>query len=1289
MSNNVDFAVEAISRFFDEKYYSSQVGIDMSKQEAAEHYIRSGWEAGLNPSPSFVTNYYLSKNQDVRLEKINPLFHYAKWGMYEGRSPNPREINRVYNSNEQYVADYFDKEYYLSQYKQVAENDVDPLKHYFNFGWRQGFNPSADFNTNEYIAKYEDVDFDKINPLLHKVISDKRQKHLDQYSKKYYNKNFDDETSIQEIASEIRTRRDRPYPWEKYLVAHEFVAMNQHYTPYISDYTDILAVFLHFGIKDIAPLSFKTIFDYEFYTINYPDVRELSPIEAYRHWLYVGSVGHRFCSEESLLEALIGRRKFPEAFDWIKYQENNMENHSNMLLPRWHCLEHLLDHGFKANKDIPTKIGNRSELYEIISDRMWSLGERELAIQALKKSIMHEQLSLSGQQPGHLLHKIGDYYKDTSKPHDALISYTSAIANGYADLWTFLNIIYINVNLKDFPVAYECLRQSQDRFSGDSKWRNALDHVIRSDFEQGSTSCRQLFAAGKDKDAEALMKNTLVRVTSAVEELEGLPARTGSWPDGPVIFFALTSVPQCKHYRVDQRIQQLEAADIDYKLYNGSQPVEAKENLIGARALIIYREPAFPDNIRLIMHARALGIPVYYDIDDLIFNLDYYPDSYDTYKDQIEYDSYIGLKYASPLYKYAIELSDFGVSSTTTLAGYIEPLTRQKKCFHIPNGIDNRNSTFINNRISQLKSDKIRIFYGSGAKAHNRNFNECVAPALAQLMNENKNIEIFIAGYLTLSPEMQKYSDRVHTIDFTKDITLYWSLLEQMDINIATLIGGIMNDCKSEIKWIEAACCGVASILSASKTYREIINDDHDAILVYEPSEWYKKLKYLVENPDLRLKIVENARKKLNALYSLPTLSRRVSEMLEYAVKVLPPIDINPRKMRIIVVNVLFNPQSYGGATRVVENEVNDLRERYGSDVEVAVFTTDYMGSAGRTKVDNYNGIPVFRFAPFLHDPYLYNEDAPADYFAEVLDQWKPDIVHIHSVQYLTASLASRLVEKKIPYVITIHDGWWFSQDQFFVDRHGFTKLPGIRSDVTAVSLDTLRREHVMKFCLGSAFALTTVSSSFAAICAKAGFEDVIVIENGANRFDRSEQPLLPKIADKVVIGFVGGRAMHKGYHLVRAALTLGKFDKITLVLVDHERHADFRETEVWGETEVRVIGVVKQAKMGELYESLDVLCAPSIWPESFGLVAREASSIGLWVIANKIGGMGEEITSGENGFVIDTTTLEDLNACLSQINDDPLRFKKRVTPRFDQEAGRLQTDKLLDLFKKAVIKSR
>lgn len=65
------------------------------------------------------------------------------------------------------TSEYFDVEWYLRTYKDVAENNINPAEHYLLFGAKEGRLPGPLFDGNWYLQQYPDVAKANINPLLH------------------------------------------------------------------------------------------------------------------------------------------------------------------------------------------------------------------------------------------------------------------------------------------------------------------------------------------------------------------------------------------------------------------------------------------------------------------------------------------------------------------------------------------------------------------------------------------------------------------------------------------------------------------------------------------------------------------------------------------------------------------------------------------------------------------------------------------------------------------------------------------------------------------------------------------------------------------------------------------------------------------------------------------------------------------------------------------------------------------------------------------------------------------
>ncbi|AWN54605.1 lipase family protein [Methylobacterium sp. 17Sr1-1] len=133
-------------------------------------YDAEGWRTGRDPGANFDTRLYLERNPDVRAAGLDPLAHYLDYGRYEGRAPYAA-IGEVADLA---AARGFDAEYYLLANADVAAAALttgDPLAyaktHYDTYGWREGRDGNALFDTEGYLAAYADVKAAGVDPLAH------------------------------------------------------------------------------------------------------------------------------------------------------------------------------------------------------------------------------------------------------------------------------------------------------------------------------------------------------------------------------------------------------------------------------------------------------------------------------------------------------------------------------------------------------------------------------------------------------------------------------------------------------------------------------------------------------------------------------------------------------------------------------------------------------------------------------------------------------------------------------------------------------------------------------------------------------------------------------------------------------------------------------------------------------------------------------------------------------------------------------------------------------------------
>jgi glycosyltransferase involved in cell wall biosynthesis len=128
---------------------------------------------------------------------------------------------------------------------------------------------------------------------------------------------------------------------------------------------------------------------------------------------------------------------------------------------------------------------------------------------------------------------------------------------------------------------------------------------------------------------------------------------------------------------------------------------------------------------------------------------------------------------------------------------------------------------------------------------------------------------------------------------------------------------------------------------------------------------------------------------------------------------------------------------------------------------------------------------------------------------------------------------------------------------------------------------------------------------------------------------------------------FIGGISAHKGFYVLRDSLLECNVEGFELSVIDHaiDYASCATDTIRWGTTPVAFLPPVPMHEMASFYQDYDILIAPSIWPESFGLVVREALSAGLWVIASDVGALAEDIIPSSNGFVVKAGDSSELAA--------------------------------------------
>lgn len=735
-----------------------------------------------------------------------------------------------------------------------------------------------------------------------------------------------------------------------------------------------------------------------------------------------------------------------------------------------------------------------------------------------------------------------------------------------------------------------------------------------------------------------------------------------------VAILANDELYQCKLYRADQKADQLRSQGVQVATFLQSKDVaQLHGQLAQFDAVIFQRTPAFPATAALMVDAAKQGITTFFDIDDLIFDTGDFPPPLSSYAGQISAEDHAAMACGVPLFAAAARLCSVGIASTAPIRAALAPLTQTGTAFTHRNALGLAHYAAMK-RPKPATGDRIVLFYGTGTKAHKAEFSTILEPALARVLAARPDrVEIRLMGEF---PSLTHLSaSDVTIIPPTWDFECYAEELAKADVALSVLSSSAATDAKSEIKWMEPAMFATPAVVSPSPVMNAAIDNGLTGLIAPDEEAFVQALLHLIDDDAARVSIGHAAKAQVMRDYALPAMG---ADLLRQMQATLPAT-----KPKLLVVNVFYPPQSIGGATRVVADNVGHLLTHHADRFEVDILTTlDGEKTAHQLYATSHSGARIWSISNDKKLPERALRDPVMDArINALLDRIAPDIVHVHCVQRLGVGVIDACRQRGIPYVLTLHDGWWISPHQFIIDADGTPSL----HDFTMV--DAPGPVQIARRCIQDAADALAVSEPFARLHRDAGLTNVRALPNGVSALPTRIKAAAPP--GRVRLGLIGGASRHKGYDILRAALTARTFQNLDLIVSDHALPPGAEVHEMWNTTPVLRIPRHPQTQVGHLYGRFDVLLAPSIWPESFGLVTREAMALGLWVVTSDRGAIGADIIEGVNGHVVPVEDHRALAAVLARIDADPARYTHPPENTQPQRSAAQQGDELVNLYEK------
>lgn len=347
------------------------------------------------------------------------------------------------------------------------------------------------------------------------------------------------------------------------------------------------------------------------------------------------------------------------------------------------------------------------------------------------------------------------------------------------------------------------------------------------------------------------------RTPSQVPRLPGLEiSQPQLWPMS-VLCVAERSLPQCYHYRVDQKRQMLRSLGVSFADCDQHNHDEILSRLQLSRLLIVYRLPGSDSLDAIVDEAHRLRIPVVYEVDDLVYDPDRV--AHNPNMDSLPGSLRSAVIRGARGYLAALPLADVNLAATAELAQDMHS-RNDKPAFVVENGIDDQMLEIASSLAGDPSggSDEVVVTYGSGSRAHDHDF-AVAAPALARWLRETPNGRLKIIGPVGLTDELNAMDSQILRIEQPLDYADYLRELSDSTISLAPLADEPFNRYKSHVKYLESALLGVPLVASPT-VYADYVLDGKTGLIAADEKQWYTAITSLADDAGLRTQIAEDAR---------------------------------------------------------------------------------------------------------------------------------------------------------------------------------------------------------------------------------------------------------------------------------------------------------------------------------------------------------------------------------------------------------------------------------------------
>lgn len=268
------------------------------------------------------------------------------------------------------------------------------------------------------------------------------------------------------------------------------------------------------------------------------------------------------------------------------------------------------------------------------------------------------------------------------------------------------------------------------------------------------------------------------------------------------------------------------------------------------------------------------------------------------------------------------------------------------------------------------------------------------------------------------------------------------------------------------------------------------------------------------------------------------------------------------------------------------------------------------------------------------------------------------DVAHVHHLTGMSTDSLQVLADAGLPTVLTLHDYWLFCpRGQMFHRREERCETATLarcgeclqatfpwwlRDDTRTAEVAKVHAQALRALALPQRLVVPSARAipPFAAL--GVAEERFVVVENGVDTERLQRLPPPAAGPGPLRLGYFGTVMPSKGLHVLLDALA--RLPRGAATLAIHGNVVPYHGDESYATrclqrlqpgAGVHYHGPYGLEELPELMAGIDVLAAPALWHEAFGLTVREALAAGRPVLVSRVGGLQDAVADGEQGLVL------------------------------------------------------